>query len=72
MTGPLPDVLTREEAVRYLRLDSARTKDPGRTLDRYRHLGLLRAVRIGRCYRFPRAELDRFLAVAAERQRTAS
>ena len=55
---PCPELLTEEEAIRYLRLDINGPKNPGGTLKYYRDQGVLRAVRIGRKLRYPRTELD--------------
>lgn len=64
---PAPELMTEQEAVRYLRLDTTAIDDPGRTLRYYREKGLLRATQVGRqlCYR--RVELDRFLERQTER-----
>ena len=59
---PCPELLTEEEAVRFLRLDGEKgPSDPYQTLWRYRREGLLRAVKIGRQLRYPREELMRFI-----------
>ena len=55
---PCPELLTEDEAVRYLRLDVGGPKNPTGTLKYYRDQGVLRAVRIGRNLRYPRKELD--------------
>jgi len=55
---PCPDLLTEDEAIRYLRLDVGGPKNPSGTLKYYRDKGLLYAVRIGRKLRYPRRELD--------------
>ena len=55
---PCPDLLTEDEAIRYLRLDVSGPKNPPGTLKYYRDQGVLRAVRIGRNLRYPRRELD--------------
>lgn len=55
---PCPNILTEVEAIKYLRLDVDGPKKPSNTLKYYRDRGLLRAVRIGRNLRYPRAELD--------------
>lgn len=49
---PVPMVLTEPEVIRFMRLDLSGTKDPGRCLKRYRKLGLLDGVQIGKrlCY----------------------
>jgi len=56
---PCPEVLTEEEAIRYLRLEAA--KNPARTLKYYREKGLLKATIVGRHLLYRRVELDRFL-----------
>jgi len=58
---PCPDVLTEEEAIRYLRLDTVEIKDPGATLRRYRDSGLLRATQLSKRLFYRRVELERFL-----------
>ncbi len=55
---PCPELLTEDEAIRYLRLDINGPKNPSGTLKYYRDQGVLRAVRIGRNLRYPRMELD--------------
>jgi len=54
---PCPEILTEEEAIRYLRLDVDGPQNPSGTLKYYRDKGLLRGVRIGRNLRYPRKEL---------------
>ena len=56
-----PELLTAEEAVRYLRLDDAGGKNPERSLAYYRREWGLRATQIGRKLRYRRCELDRLL-----------
>lgn len=64
--GPIPDdlcrrmspVLTEQEAVRYLRLDETKVKNPADSLTRYRRKGLLRGVQIGREIRYHIEELN--------------
>lgn len=58
---PCPDLLTEEEAIRYLRLDIIDIENPGDTLRRYRKLGLIRGTQVGKCVRYRRQELERFL-----------
>ena len=55
---PCPEVLTEDEAIRYLRLDVDGPKNPRGTLKYYRDQGVLRAIHIGRNLRYPRKELD--------------
>lgn len=58
---PCPDLLTEEEAIRFLRLDQIRTEDPSGTLRYYRKKGLLRATQVGKCIRYRRIELEKLL-----------
>ena len=58
---PCPELLTEEEAVRYLRLDTITLKDPCETLRRYRERGLLRGTQVSKRVFYLRSELDRFL-----------
>ena len=44
---PCPELLTEEQAIRFLRLDETGTKNPSNTLRYYRERGVLRATRIG-------------------------
>ena len=55
---PIPPVLTRQEAILYLRLDSS--PNPERSLQYYRENGL-KAVQLGKELRFTRGALDAFL-----------
>lgn len=63
---PCPELLTEEEAIRYLRLDATGVKDPRQSLRFYRERGL-RGVRVGRCLRYRRVDLDAFLEHLAQR-----
>jgi len=58
---PCPELLTEQEAVRYLRLDVDGPARPEFTLRYYREKGLLKATRVGRRLRYRRVELDRLL-----------
>ena len=58
---PCPELLTEEEAIRYLRLDIIDIEDPGATLRRYRKIGLIRGTQVGKCVRYRRKELEAFL-----------
>ena len=58
---PCPELLTEEEAIRYLRLDGIDIEDPGNTLRYYRKKGLLQATQVGKCIRYRRIELERLL-----------
>jgi hypothetical protein len=55
---PCPELLTEDEAVRYLRLDVNGPQNPSGTLKYYRDKSLLHGVRVGRNLRYPRKELD--------------
>lgn len=52
---PVPQLLTVKEVTRFLRLDRIAIKHPERTVERYRRLGRLRAVQVGKqiVYRLP-------------------
>jgi len=59
---PCPELLTEDEAIRYLRLDTIRgLRNPNETLARYRATGLLRGTQVSKCLFYRRIELDRFL-----------
>lgn len=58
---PCPELLTEDEAIRYLRLDTTGVGRPGQTLERYRAMGLLRGTQVGRRVFYRRIELERFL-----------
>ncbi len=64
---PVPDVMTEEEAIRFLRLDEGKTKNPKMTLQYYRSEGLLKATRIGKRLRYLKSELLNFLDELTER-----
>jgi len=59
--APCPELLTEEEAIRYLRLDGINVENPASTLRYYRKRGLLRATQVGKCIRYRRIELERLL-----------
>ena len=63
---PCPELLTEEEAIRYLRLDEIGIDDPAGTLRYYRKKGLLRATQVGKCIRYRRIELERCLGKLTE------
>ncbi len=56
-----PDLLTADEAIRFLRLDVNGPVKPELSLRRYRELGLLRGVKVGRHMRYLKSELLAFL-----------
>jgi hypothetical protein len=60
--GPNPDLLTEEEAIRYLRLDTIDIKNPFETLRYYRKEGLLKGTQVSKRVFYLRGELDCFLA----------
>ncbi len=64
---PCPEVMTEEEVVKYLRLDLINIAEPTATLEYYRKRGLLRGTQIGKCVRYRRIELERFLTLITER-----
>ena len=57
---PVPEVLTEQEAIEFLRLDDG-PKNPEATLQYYRSEGLLKGVKIGRKLRYTKTEMLRFL-----------
>ncbi len=58
---PVPDLLTEEEATKFLRLDTEQLKDPSNTLKYYREKGLLRPTRVGKTNKYLKKELLHFL-----------
>ena len=58
---PCPDLLTEDEAIRFLRLDAINAENPANTLRYYRNKGLLRATQVGKCIRYRRIELEKLL-----------
>ncbi len=59
---PCPELMTEEEAIRYLRLDTiAGLRNPKETLARYRANGMLRGTQVSKRIFYRRVELDRFL-----------
>lgn len=56
-----PELLTEEEAIRYLRLDDIKIEDPAGTLRYYRKKGFLRATQVGKSIRYRRVELEQML-----------
>lgn len=59
---PCPEVLTEDEAIRYLRLDN-QNADPAKTLQYYRDKKILKATKIGKNLLYSRKELDRFVEI---------
>ena len=68
---PCPELLTEDEAIRYLRLDTITgLRNPSETLARYRAQGMLRGTQVSKRVFYRRVELDRFLErVTAENPR---
>ena len=58
---PCPELLTEEEAIRFLRLDTVNIKDRAATLKRYRKDGLLRGVQISKKIFYKRTELENLI-----------
>jgi hypothetical protein len=58
---PTPDLLTQREAIKYLRLDTIRTRFPQNTLHRYRKKYGLKTVQVGRQILYSREELKKFV-----------
>jgi hypothetical protein len=60
--SPCPELLTEEEAIRYLRLDTITgLRNPKETLARYRANGMLRGTQVSKRVFYRRVELERFL-----------
>lgn len=57
---PVPEVLTEQEAIEFLRLDDG-PKHPKTTLQYYRTEGLLKGVKIGKKLRYTKTDMLRFL-----------
>lgn len=60
----MPELLTKEEALIFLRLD--KENNSSRTLKYYRDKGQLRAVKIGTNLLYPKSELLKFIDTATE------
>jgi len=58
--GPCPELLTAEEAARYLRLDGQKANS-AKTLQYYREKKKLRPTKIGKHVFYSRRELDNFI-----------
>ena len=65
--SPVPDVLTAQEAITFLRLDIDGPKHPEQTLQYYRQEGLLRATKVGKRLRYTKTELLQLLERLTER-----
>ena len=64
---PVPDLLTEEEAIIFLRLDKDGPANPSQTLKYYRDQGLLKGTQIGKRLRYQRIELLRFLDMMTDK-----
>jgi hypothetical protein len=58
---PVPEVLTEEEAIHFLRLDVDGPKHPELSLQYYRREGLLAGIKLGKRLRYTKTELLEFL-----------
>lgn len=58
---PCPELLTEEEAIRYLSLDIDGPTKPGNTLRYYREKKKLKATKIGKKLLYSRKSLDEFM-----------
>ena len=58
---PVPELMTEDELIKFLRLDIDGPAHPGQTLQYYRDKGLLRATRVGKRLRYQRKEALEFL-----------
>ena len=65
--SPAPELMTEEEAIRFLRLDTDGPANPSSTLKYYRDQGLLRPTRVGKKNRYMKTELLRFLSLLTDR-----
>ena len=63
---PCPELLTEDEAIRYLRLDTVNISDPSATLRRYREQRLLKGTQISKSIFDRRGELDHFIERVTE------
>ena len=59
--SPCPELLTEDEAIRYLRLDTIRIQDPAATLRSYRKRRLLLGTQVSKKVFYRRTELEAFL-----------
>ena len=63
---PVPEVLTEQVTIHFLRLDVDGPKHPELTLQYYRREGLLKAVKLGKRLRYTKTELLNFLERLSE------
>ena len=64
---PCPDLLTKDEAIRYLRLDTLALKKPANTLRYYRNKGLLNPTPMSNRLFYTRNALNEFLEKITEK-----
>jgi hypothetical protein len=64
---PCPELLTEQEAITFLRLDTDGPKNPEQTLQYYRSEGLLKATKVGKRLRYTKSELLQLLDRLTER-----
>ena len=62
----VPYLLTEQETIKFLRLDTASIKNPHRTLKYYRDKKQLKSTRIGNNYCYTKKELIAFIDKATE------
>ena len=60
-SSPAPYIMTEEEAIKFLRIDTNNTQHPEMTIQHYINEGLLIPVTIGKCRKFPLPELIKFV-----------
>ena len=70
--SPAPYVLTSEEAIKFLRIDTNGSKHPETTLEHYQQQGLLFPITIGKCRKYPLPELIRFIERLSQQKNTIS
>lgn len=59
--SPAPFVMTAEEAIKFLRIDTNGTNHPEATLQHYINEGLLKPITIGKCRKYALYELLSFI-----------
>ena len=70
--SPAPYVLTADEAIEFLRINTNGTAHPEATLQYYQTEGLLYPITIGKCRKYPLNELLRFIDRLSEMQENIS
>jgi hypothetical protein len=64
---PVPDLMTENEAITFLRLNEDGPDDPSRSLKYYRDRGLLHGTRIGKKVRYSKKSLLNFIDEMTQR-----